>query len=96
MSREQLGYRHTAGHRAVQQAAAAWGRNVTRRGAIISVACVAALLSGLLAAPAPAQQRADGGDWIGTWTASPQPVWDADFFARSASRARSATRRCGR
>jgi lysophospholipase L1-like esterase len=21
------------------------------------------------------------GDWIDTWTASPQPVWDADFFA---------------
>jgi hypothetical protein len=22
---------------------------------------------------------ADSGDWIGTWAASPQPVWDADF-----------------
>ena len=29
----------------------------------------------------PAQQGADGGNWIGTWTASPQPVWEADFFA---------------
>jgi lysophospholipase L1-like esterase len=44
------------------------------------LACVAALLSGLVAGPAPAQQGADT-DWIGTWTASPQPVWDADFFA---------------
>jgi lysophospholipase L1-like esterase len=51
------------------------------RGALFSLACVVALLSGLGAAPAPAQQTADAGDWIGTWTASPQPVWDADFFA---------------
>ena len=36
--------------------------------------------SGLVAAPAPAQQG-DEAEWIGTWTASPQPVWDADFFA---------------
>ena len=26
-------------------------------------------------------QRADGSDWIETWTASPQPVWDPEFFA---------------
>lgn len=26
-------------------------------------------------------RAADGDDWIGTWTASPQPVWDADFLA---------------
>ena len=50
------------------------------RGAPFLLACVAALLSGLVAGPAPAQQGADT-DWIGTWTASPQPVWDADFFA---------------
>jgi lysophospholipase L1-like esterase len=53
----------------------------SRRVAFFSLVCVAALLSGLLAAPAPAQQGADTGDWIGTWAASPQPVWDADFFA---------------
>jgi lysophospholipase L1-like esterase len=60
---------------------AARSRKLTRRGTFRSLACVAALLSGLAAAPASAQQRADDGDWIGTWTASPQPVWDADFFA---------------
>ncbi|MBV9634028.1 MAG: SGNH/GDSL hydrolase family protein [Methylobacteriaceae bacterium] len=26
-------------------------------------------------------QGADTGDWIGTWAASPQPVWTPDFFA---------------
>ena len=60
---------------------AAGGRKITRRGVFSSLACVAAVISGLVAAPAPAQQGADGSDWIGTWTASPQPVWDADFFA---------------
>src|ERR1700751_1797926 len=24
---------------------------------------------------------AETGNWIETWTASPQPIWDADFFA---------------
>jgi lysophospholipase L1-like esterase len=60
---------------------AARGRKLTRRGAFFSFACVAAVVSGLVTAPVTAQQRADDGDWIGTWTASPQPVWDADFFA---------------
>ena len=33
-------------------------------------------------ATSPAQaQRADAGDWIDTWSASPQPVWEPDFFA---------------
>lgn len=27
----------------------------------------------------PQAQAAEDTDWIGTWTASPQPVWDADF-----------------
>ena len=26
-------------------------------------------------------RAADKGKWIGTWAASPQPVWDADFLA---------------
>lgn len=26
-----------------------------------------------------AAQAADGGDWIGTWTASAQPAWESDF-----------------
>jgi lysophospholipase L1-like esterase len=56
------------------------GGKISRRGAFRSLAWVAAVLAGLVAAPAPAQQGADT-DWIGTWTASPQPVWDADFFA---------------
>jgi lysophospholipase L1-like esterase len=40
----------------------------------------AALIGPLLPSRAEAQ-RADQGDWITTWAASPQPVWDADFFA---------------
>ena len=39
-----------------------------------------AVLAALAAAPAHAQ-TSNGGDWIPTWAASPQPVWDADFFA---------------
>jgi lysophospholipase L1-like esterase len=42
---------------------------------------LAILAAGVLAAtPLPALS-ADAGAWIGTWAASPQPVWDADFFA---------------
>jgi lysophospholipase L1-like esterase len=29
----------------------------------------------------PLLPAADNGKWIGTWSASPQPVWDSDFFA---------------
>lgn len=39
----------------------------------------ALLLVGAMAAPLPA--RSADPDWIGTWAASPQPIWDADFFA---------------
>jgi lysophospholipase L1-like esterase len=70
MTQEHLSYPDAAG-----------GGRLSRRGAFLSLACVVALLCGLATAPAPAQQRADDGDWIGTWAASPQPVWDADFFA---------------
>jgi len=28
---------------------------------------------------APASRAADAGNWIGTWTSSPQPVWTPDF-----------------
>src|SRR5262245_3338300 len=45
-----------------------------------TVASAVALVFGLAASPAQAQ-RADAGGWIATWAASPQPVWDADFFA---------------
>jgi lysophospholipase L1-like esterase len=78
MSREQMECGHAAGDRVTKQPRSS---TISRRGACFSLACVAALLSGLVAAPAPAQQGADTGDWVGTWTASPQPVWDADFFA---------------
>ena len=37
----------------------------------------AALLA--LAAPLTSARAQASGDYIGTWTASPQPVWDADF-----------------
>ena len=35
----------------------------------------------VLQGPIPRAQAEDAGRWIATWTASPQPVWDADFFA---------------
>ncbi|MBV8575101.1 MAG: SGNH/GDSL hydrolase family protein [Acetobacteraceae bacterium] len=38
------------------------------------------MLAALLTWPAQAQ-RPDAGDWIPTWAASPQPVWEPDFFA---------------
>jgi lysophospholipase L1-like esterase len=38
-----------------------------------------AVLAGAIAA-SPTQARA-ADDWIGTWAASPQPVWGPDFFA---------------
>jgi lysophospholipase L1-like esterase len=38
-------------------------------------------LAAVSIAPSAHAQRADTGDWIDTWTASPQPIWDAEFFA---------------
>ena len=43
----------------------------------LAPAAVAALA---IAAPA---QAAESGDWVGTWAASAQPVWEADFFLPS-------------
>ena len=40
-----------------------------------------ALAAGLLATGGAAARAADAGDWIGTWGASPQPMWTADFPA---------------
>lgn len=34
-----------------------------------------------MAAIVPSPYAAETGGWIPTWAASPQPVWDADFFA---------------
>ena len=39
----------------------------------------AAVALSLASAPSYAQQQVRIGDWIGTWTASPQPVWGPDF-----------------
>ena len=36
-----------------------------------------AALAVALQAPIASVGAADGDDWIGTWTASPQPVWNA-------------------
>ena len=46
----------------------------------LQVAAVVALAV-VVTTPPGLAQRADAGDWIETWTASPQPVWDAEFFA---------------
>jgi lysophospholipase L1-like esterase len=43
-------------------------------------AAVVALAAAFIVPPAHAK-RADASDWIETWTASPQPIWDAEFFA---------------
>jgi lysophospholipase L1-like esterase len=40
--------------------------------------CAAVLAAVLIAAPSA--RAADPPRWIGTWTASAQPVWDTDFF----------------
>lgn len=45
-----------------------------------SLALVAAALAVLGAAPSWGQAAGEG-DWIDTWSASPQPVWEPDFFA---------------
>jgi lysophospholipase L1-like esterase len=42
---------------------------------VMAVAIVA-----LAAAPTRARS-AEAGDWVGTWASSPQPIWEADFFA---------------
>lgn len=46
----------------------------------VAIACAAVLGAALAAAPGQAQQAASG-NWVGSWTTSPQPVWEADFFA---------------
>jgi hypothetical protein len=41
-------------------------------------ACVAIALVALVGF-SPSSKAADAGNWIGAWTASPQPAWGADF-----------------
>lgn len=48
-----------------------------RRGVFGRVAAVAFAMA--LMAPVTMTQAQDTGKWIGTWSASPQPVWAADF-----------------
>lgn len=42
---------------------------------------LSAVLAVALQAPTSVAQGAGSDDWIATWTASPQPVWEADFLA---------------
>jgi len=50
------------------------------RSSFLQVATAVALAA-IFATPPGRAQQADAGDWIETWTASPQPVWDPEFFA---------------
>jgi lysophospholipase L1-like esterase len=38
-------------------------------------------LAAIFATSAARAQQSDAGDWIETWTASPQPIWGPEFFA---------------
>jgi hypothetical protein len=49
-----------------------------RHPSFLSVAAAVALAA-VSMTPLSYAQRADAGDWIETWTASPQPIWDAEF-----------------
>ena len=53
-------------------------RSPSNRPASVARSALLACAVSLIGAPALAQ---DEGDWIGTWTASPKPVWGPDFFA---------------
>lgn len=52
----------------------------SRRLSFLPLGAGVALAAVFVGLPAHAQ-RAEAGDWIETWTASPQPIWDAEFFA---------------
>jgi lysophospholipase L1-like esterase len=49
------------------------------RQAYLAAALSAAIATGLVTTPSQAQP-ADANAWIDTWSASPQPVWEPDFF----------------
>jgi hypothetical protein len=49
-----------------------------RHRSFLQVAAAVALAAVFTTSPGRAQ-RPDVGDWIETWTASPQPIWDAEF-----------------
>jgi len=44
-------------------------------------AMTAAAIAIAMAVPSVPVQAAEGGGWIGTWAASPQPIWGPDFIA---------------
>ena len=48
--------------------------------AVVAVA-MAIASTGVVGIRTSNAQNRDSGDWIETWTASPQPIWGADFFA---------------
>ena len=58
---------------------AARARHGTRSSWIGAVFVAAGLM--VVAVAPTAASSAETDNWIGTWAASPQPIWDADFFA---------------
>jgi hypothetical protein len=50
------------------------------RSSFLQVATAIALAA-IFATSTGRARQADAGDWIETWTASPQPIWDPEFFA---------------
>jgi lysophospholipase L1-like esterase len=42
---------------------------------------VVGIVTAILATAPTPSRSAPASDWIGTWASSPQPIWDADFFA---------------
>ena len=67
MTRERLTQIPSTTHRRQQPRRPVFGR------------VMAIVLASLLVSPIAAARAAGTGEWIGTWAASPQPVWDADF-----------------
>ena len=45
-----------------------------------SLLALTALTAAAALSGAPMARAAEGGDWVGTWAASAQPVWEPDFF----------------
>lgn len=46
----------------------------------VRVLAIGALLAGVLGGTSSQASAAEGERWVATWTASPQPVWEADFL----------------
>jgi hypothetical protein len=85
-------------HQPDRQLAAARARksNLSGRARLLgALAGIALLAVGIASLPAVAASP-DAGNWIGTWAASPQPVWERISLPRSTSPARCAIRRCAR